>query len=505
MGRISQLPRAAITLDKPILEESTNIVESFSGSLSVPPVVTSRQFLQEFASLSELVNDNNYMFFAPKERLTSSRLLECYNKYRIWYQRLPSALVVENKSKPEPHILVLQYVVSLCDLVSHKLTNGSMLYYTIIVHLFRPMLKVDLIHSDVSPRHICIEAANTVSRLTRIYRSMYSFRVAHLAIPHILLSVSIVHLLYSKDDETSRQHLIEGLQGLEDLQECHYFAARSFQIIYSLAKTWDLPWPGELQNSRLVPKQKFDIAKGATYPPTDPLLVASNAVTTHAQSSMSYPPIGNPHRRESLSMFAQGHQQVLTHLSTTMPGSIIPGRHHQSPIRGQSSTQATYSDSVSLNSYQYSQSVSSLAPAIATTATSSTADAAETLFWNPIPGMQGPILPRANYIQQSPMGVDSLRHTADIGDRLGRDGFKINEDWRPSHVNVNEYPPASTNAMYASQHEHSGANYGHRDGMAYSPPEARVPYQQTNHDPNMGQTEYPGWWPGAESHDPPKY
>lgn len=110
MGRISQIPRAAITLDKPILEESANIPEAFAGASRVPPgVVTSRMFLQEFASLSELVNDNNYMFFAPKERLTSTRLLDCYNKYQAWYRRLPPALGVEGKKEPEPHILVLQY------------------------------------------------------------------------------------------------------------------------------------------------------------------------------------------------------------------------------------------------------------------------------------------------------------------------------------------------------------------------------------------------------------
>lgn len=67
-------------------------------------------FLQEFTSLSELVNDNNHMFFAPKERLTSSKLLDCYHKYQAWYRRLPPSLGIEGTKEPEPHILVLQYV-----------------------------------------------------------------------------------------------------------------------------------------------------------------------------------------------------------------------------------------------------------------------------------------------------------------------------------------------------------------------------------------------------------
>jgi hypothetical protein len=109
MGRIAQLPRAAITLDKPILDEVSSLPEAYPGASRVPSgVVTTRMFLQEFTTLSELVNDNNYMFFAPKERLTSTRLLDCYNKYQAWYQKLPTALSIEGKKQPEPHILVLQ-------------------------------------------------------------------------------------------------------------------------------------------------------------------------------------------------------------------------------------------------------------------------------------------------------------------------------------------------------------------------------------------------------------
>jgi hypothetical protein len=109
MGRIAQLPRAAITLDKPILDESSGLPEAYPGASSVQPgVVTTRVFLQEFATLSELVNDNNYMFFAPKERLTSTRLLDCYSRYQAWYRKLPLALGIEGKKQPEPHILVLQ-------------------------------------------------------------------------------------------------------------------------------------------------------------------------------------------------------------------------------------------------------------------------------------------------------------------------------------------------------------------------------------------------------------
>jgi hypothetical protein len=108
IGRISQLPRAAITLDKPILEESLS--GPFAAHQLAPGTVTSRLFLQHFSTLSELVNDNNFMYFAPKERFTSRRLLDQYNKYKQWYANLPLALQLPERSelKPFPHIVVLQ-------------------------------------------------------------------------------------------------------------------------------------------------------------------------------------------------------------------------------------------------------------------------------------------------------------------------------------------------------------------------------------------------------------
>jgi len=113
IGRISQLPRAAITLDKPILDEPPAGVhpEAYPGAAQVPPgTVTTRMFLQEFSSLSELINDNNYMFYAPNPRMTDMRLINCHNRYLEWYKNIPQALRIERVREPQPHILVLQYV-----------------------------------------------------------------------------------------------------------------------------------------------------------------------------------------------------------------------------------------------------------------------------------------------------------------------------------------------------------------------------------------------------------
>jgi hypothetical protein len=81
-----------------------------------------------------------------------------------------------------------------------------------------------------------------------------------------------------------------------------------------------------------------------------------------------------------------------------------------------------------------------------------TSDAADAIFWTPIAGMPAPILPRANYQQISPMGLDSVLHTGDMGDRLGRDGFKINEDWQPNG-SATGYESGHTNGSYTVSYQ----------------------------------------------------
>lgn len=113
IGRISQLPRVAITLDKPILDEPPDGLhqDSYPRSSQVAPgTVTSRMFLQEFSTLSELINDNNYMFYAPNARLTDVKLIACHNKYLDWYKNLRPPLRLDGGGQPQPHIIVLQYV-----------------------------------------------------------------------------------------------------------------------------------------------------------------------------------------------------------------------------------------------------------------------------------------------------------------------------------------------------------------------------------------------------------
>ena len=193
--------------------------------------------------------------------------------------------------------------------------------------------------------------------------------------------------------------------------------------MYAYAKQIGVPWPKELRHSKIVSMSSPDRPGGTASPPTDPLLVPPRKIptvpsTSHRQApNVPYPQIEPPSRRESLSMFG-AQTNIMTHGAPTRSGNVPAGQQGQpSPIGHPSSLPY----SMPMNPYQYPSSVpSSLAP----TTTSPTADSADTLFWTPIPGIPGPILPTNAYRMSGPMGIDSVLQTSNMDDRLGRDGTK---------------------------------------------------------------------------------
>lgn len=173
-------------------------------------------------------------------------------------------------------------------------------------------------------------------------------------------------------------------------------------------------------------------------------------------------------------MFANRNLQVNTH-PTSRPGSVVPSQHHGSPIVSQTPAQPSFSAAMPMGSYTYSQSMSSMT--IPTTSTA-TAEAADAMFWTPIAGLPAPIVPRVNYQQMSPMGLDSVLHTGDMGDRLGRDGFKINEDWQQTGVNG-----------YGSSAP-GGYEQANQGGGSYP-----VSYQRNSGQHSHEQEDFdPSWW-----------
>jgi hypothetical protein len=309
-----------------------------------------------------------------------------------------------------------------------------MLYHTLIVHLFRPLLKVDIIQSEIRPRDICVQSANEVTDLLRRYRQHNDLRACQLVLTHILLSVSVVHLidtrLESGNQLRSSTNLVECLQGLEDLSICHYFGARSFKIVHSLAKTWNLPWPDALKLSKLVPKEDAPLIS----PPASSFFrVRSKPNLAEAVDGYNTMPSSmNATRRESLSMFAHEpmHMGLSSHDSAALSGQQL---HTGLSFTNHSTTAAP----------------------------SMTTDYAGALFWTPT-GDGVPIIHR-NY-GPSPMDVHNLVDMSTGSDwdpSFSRDGFIKSNAWVQDSIGFVNHAIENTSSLTASSDHMAPAGPGY--------------------------------------------
>lgn len=126
------------------------------------------------------------------------------------------------------------------------LTNsGSAYYHIVVMHLFRPFLKVDLTNSKISPRDICTSCASNGASLIGTYRQIYGLRRIPLIATHILLSTSIIHLL-NLPNPSSAQDLALSITCLREISANHVFANRSLHIVIALSHKWNIHLPSEV-------------------------------------------------------------------------------------------------------------------------------------------------------------------------------------------------------------------------------------------------------------------
>lgn len=123
-----------------------------------------------------------------------------------------------------------------------------MYYHTVVLHLFRPFLKVDLTNSQISPREICTSSANSIAGLFSNFRQTYGMRRVPVLLTHIILSSSIIHLL-DLPNPTSATNLALSITGLREMTANHSFCARCLQIILKLAIQWNIHLPLEVSQA----------------------------------------------------------------------------------------------------------------------------------------------------------------------------------------------------------------------------------------------------------------
>ena len=170
-----------------------------------------------------------------------------------------------------PPIRAVSLVLSFADQES----NGSMYYHFAILLLFRPLIKLRIIGSSISPRDVCTQAADAIQGLLRSYSQLYTLRRTPSFVPYFVLTSSIMHLaiassraappsmeLAKGDGVPGTQAPHEGPQGVDstvvtadprvvssinqgiaDLTEmapCHHFAEQALNILRYLAKKWNI-------------------------------------------------------------------------------------------------------------------------------------------------------------------------------------------------------------------------------------------------------------------------
>ncbi|KIL86066.1 hypothetical protein FAVG1_10460 [Fusarium avenaceum] len=165
-------------------------------------------------------------------------LLSMYTQYLNWYDRIPEVLRLGHNFTP-------------AVLFAH------MYYHFAILLLFRPLIKLKIIGSKVSPRDVCSQAADAIQGLLRSYSSLYTLRRTPSFVPYFVLTSAIMHLAIGatsvssnsteadmeeavKVDPRVAESITQGISDLTEMAPCHQFAEQALNILRYLAAKWDI-------------------------------------------------------------------------------------------------------------------------------------------------------------------------------------------------------------------------------------------------------------------------
>lgn len=146
-----------------------------------------------------------------------------------------------------------------------------MYYHFAILLIFRPLIKLRLKGSSVSPRDVCSSAADAIQGLAKSYSQLYTLQRTPSFVPYFVLTSAIMHLAIAASGIPSQEGQTGGSsaqepraghpppggapppvnpkvtrsinQGIADLTEmapCHHFAEQALNILRYLAKKWNI-------------------------------------------------------------------------------------------------------------------------------------------------------------------------------------------------------------------------------------------------------------------------
>lgn len=261
LGRLPQLPNTIITVPKfdvfPV--EDADIWSAYTDSgfsqAHAQPSRTRAVALQ-ISKLCEISSDLMNFFYNPIDmdktkgkQAELKKLSEIHQRLETWRRELPKEL--EPKEGGLPSMLVMH-----------------MFFQLLFIHLFRPFLKYSPnnspLPSHVSPRKLCTQAAQMISKLLRLYKRSHGLRqICNIAV-YIAHSACTIHLL-NLPEKNAKRDIIHGVKHLEEIAEGWLCARRTLSILSVLAKRWDVELPEEAATVLARTDSKF-----GHYDPTSP-------------------------------------------------------------------------------------------------------------------------------------------------------------------------------------------------------------------------------------------
>jgi len=124
-----------------------------------------------------------------------------------------------------------------------------MYYHFAILLLFGPFVKVHFAGSSISPKEICLQAADAITSLVRSYRQLYSLRRTPCFVPHVVLAASIVHLFATDSIPNigAFTQILQNMTHLHEMSPSHSFASRAEQILRTMVHNWSVEISQESQ------------------------------------------------------------------------------------------------------------------------------------------------------------------------------------------------------------------------------------------------------------------
>lgn len=123
-----------------------------------------------------------------------------------------------------------------------------MFFQLLYIHLFRPFLKYNPNNSPlpatVSPRKLCTSAAQSISKLLRLYKRSHGLRQICNIVVYIAHSAATIHLL-NLPEKNAKRDIIHGVKHLEEIAEGWLCARRTLGILSVLAQRWNVELPEE--------------------------------------------------------------------------------------------------------------------------------------------------------------------------------------------------------------------------------------------------------------------